>query len=203
MSRRKIVVEGTVFHWETNGRSLKIIPPKKQGSSRKYALPTGGDRWYDDWTFVVTPSYVAERIYADFLGRPMPIRQPSPTKVVRSPQRREPAPRWGTCPEFPRTYLIQARVRIPDEGARTLPLEMHGDPETAKAAVSFFGGSAVRQLLGAPGPVGRVRCGDDGAGETVARLKDWLDSFSDRKAIALLEFDTVELPLKLAMPKAA
>jgi hypothetical protein len=205
MSRREIVVEGTTYHWETNGHSIAIIPPKGTGPTRRYCVAReigASDYDYDDYggRVAITPGDIASLIYRDILEKPMP-----PKKTVSRPiqhRKMTPVAHWKTAADLPRTYLVQATVSFPEGGEVSIPLEVHETPVTAREAVSRMNGPVVQNLIAAALKSPNVdvlqkRRGDEF--HAVNRLIDWLRAMPVRAVEgAQVVISTTDLPFKIA-----
>jgi hypothetical protein len=150
MSRRSIVVENTTYHWETNGHSIAIIPPKGAGKTLRFdvAKEIGVAEFdYDDWGSMVaiTPRDIASLIYRDFLKKPMP--EPKKWMPRRAIGKPAPVIHWQTAAEMPRTYLVQATVALPDGKEASIPLEVHETTVTAREAVHRLNGHEAAKLV--------------------------------------------------------
>jgi hypothetical protein len=203
MGRRKLVIEGYNFFWTTNGFDIAVYPPKELGGTVHFnankELNRGIGRT-DDWESV-TPGVVAELIYRDFLKKPMPTPKPK----AKPPQRKAPkVPSWTTCPELPRTYLVQARLA---NGGGTLPLEVHDDPVTARAAAERLLNWTIQGVIKASWKhpdwdLRHLAHGLSKADEADAlrRIIDWMKGLRTEgsREIPAYMVETVELPFKMA-----
>jgi len=203
MGRRKLVIENHTFHWTTNGYDIAVYPPKELGGTVHFDANKELNRGIgrdDDWS-PVTPGAVAELIYRDILRKPMPA--PKPKR--KAPQRKAPkVPSWVTCPEMPRTYLVQARLA---DGGGTLPLEVHEDPVTARTAAERLGSYPVARVVqrSCNQPEKDLRLVDWGLSRTneadaIRKIADWMRGHQSEgsKMIPAYVVEAVELPFKIA-----
>jgi len=203
MGRRTIVIEDTTYHWQTNGYEITVIPPKGKGKPRKFdghrELNRDHEYYYDEGA-AITPSLIAELIYRDILGKPMP-----PRKQGTLPRRHaEPkVPSWTTAPDMPRSYLVQA---LPAGGGEAIPLEVHETPATAMAAVERLGTFDVARVLKEAwrDPARKVEYLDHSllrsdVGDAVRKLIAWVRQMKPDASgsIPELRFASVELPFKM------
>lgn len=204
MSRRKIVVEGTTYHWETNGHGIAIIPPKgTEGGTRRYSASReiGEYDYYDyDSRISVTPRSVAELIYRDILKKPMPERKRTPMPIrYRKP---EPVAHWETAADMPRTYLVQAIASLPEAGEVSMPLEVHETFATAREASSRMNNPRTMALVASalkfPDREMLPRRKRDEF-HALDRLISWLKTLPlSKEAIPQVKISTCEIPFKVA-----
>lgn len=202
MARRKLVIEEHTFYWTTNGFDIVVYPPKELGRTVRFNANKELNRgigWDDGWD-PVTPGAVAELIYRDILRKPKPMPKPK----AKAPQRKVPkAPSWVTCPEMPRTYLVQARLA---EGGSTLPLEVHEDPVTARMAADRLGSHPVVRVVqrSCNQPDKELRSIDWGLSraneaDAIRRIASWMRGVQPEgsKPIPAFVVEAVELPFKM------
>jgi len=207
MGRRKIVVEDTTYHWETDGYNIAIIPPKGTGGTRRYCVETEFgcsefDHFYSycgESRVAVTPGAIASLIYRDILKKPV-----SQKKCVVRPitSRKPPTIRhWNTAPELPRTYLVQAMVTLPEGRETSIPLEVHETAETAREAALRLNHTQttglIEKALKLPeADVVKTYRGDET--HAVKVLVEWLRTMPLQGAQPQLRVWVSEVPFKIA-----